>query len=229
MSKITKKLFIILLLFPLIIGCSKETSEENNSQENNSTENTTTETTVEEPKEYTEREKMLLKLSELLDTKEAFDTGSYVKGDIPAGEYAFVKFEGSGSYYSEEDAAGNIIDNENFDSFGYVKVHASGDLETYGVLVKVSALNKLGVKGAKELYEILNETSNWNQAGYYKVGVDIAPGKYIVESIGSGYYAVLPVGNNEIIKNDNYNGKKTVNLNKGQYLELSRSTITKAK
>ena len=49
----------------------------------------------------------------------------------------YFKCYGSRAYYSEEDSAGNIIDNENFDSFGNVKVHAAGNLTTRGVLIRI--------------------------------------------------------------------------------------------
>ena len=176
------------------------------------------------------KDQMIVDIKKLFDEGLAFDTGDYVKGDIPAGEYAYIKFEGSGSYYCEKNAAGEIVDNENFSSFGYVKVHAVGNLETNGVLINVSAFDKLGVKGAKEIYEKLNDQTDWNQSGYYKVGLDIDPGKYVVESIGSGYYSILsgPVSNSKIIDNDNFNGKANINIKKGQYLELSNAIITKA-
>ena len=181
------------------------------------------------PKELTESEKMLVKLNDLIDEGLVYDTGDYIAGEIPKGEYAFIKLSGSSSYYEEDDAAGNIIDNENFDSFGYVKVHATGNLETRGVLVSINAFEKLGVKGAKEIYEILNDIQDYNQGGFYKVGTDIEPGKYILESMGSAYWAKLsgPVSSNDIIDNDNFNGKARVTLKNGQYLEISRATLTK--
>ncbi len=235
-----KFLVILLLVFSLIItGCGSESNNTNAKGENNNTNNNLSNTGTnsnnnskqeQKPRELTESEKMIVKISELIDDGLAYDTGSYIKGDITPGEYAFVKFDGSGSYYSEEDAAGNIVDNENFDSFGYVKVHGVGNLETRGVLINVSAFGKLNVTGAKQIYEILNNQTNYNQGGYYKVGVDIEPGRYVLESIGGrGYYAVMsgPVSNNDIIKNDNFNGRASVNLKSGQYLDLSRSTITK--
>lgn len=180
--------------------------------------------------ELTESEKMVNMIISLMDEKLAFDTGSYIKGDIPKGEYAFVKFDGSGSYYSEEDLAGNIIDNENFDSFGYVTVHEVGNLETQGVLISINAFEKLEVSGAKEIYEILNNQSNYNQGGYYKVGTDIDAGTYLIESIGSdAYYAVMsgPVSGGDIVDNDIFSGRKQVTLKKGQYLTISRAQITK--
>ena len=164
-----------------------------------------------------------------MDEKLAFDTGNYIKGDIPAGEYAFVKFSGSGAYYSEEDSAGNIIDNENFDSFGYVKVHAAGNLTTRGVLISINAFEKLEVSGAKQIYEILNNQTDYHDGGYYKVGVDIPAGQYVLESYGSGYWAVMtgPVGSSDIVDNDNFNGRASVNVRDGQYLTISRSSYTK--
>lgn len=182
-------------------------------------------------KELSESQKMKNKIYDLIDEGLAYNTGDYVEGEVKAGEYAFIRLGSSwSSYYSEEDSAGNIIDNENFDSFGYVKVHALGDLETNGILVNISAFEQLGISGAKELYEIVNEKENYNQSGYYKVGYDIEVGSYMVESIGgSGYYSIEsgPVGNSNIIDNDNFSGKASVTLSNGQYLSLSRATINK--
>ncbi len=209
----------------LISGCSKETSEtEDYSYDTNNSLDIKTTTKV---KELTKSDIMLMKIVGLIDEKLAFDTGDYIKGDIPVGEYAFVKFSGSGSYYEEEDAAGNIIDNENFDSFGYVKVYGFGNITTSGVLININAFEQLGVSSAKEIYEILNNQENYNQSGYYKVGVDIQPGSYTIESIGSGYYAIMagPVGNSDIIDNDNFSGRTEVYVREGQYLDVSRAQI----
>ena len=179
--------------------------------------------------EVADKKQVLLnELVKMIDEGLVYDSGSYVKGEVKAGEYAFVKFGGAGSYYEELDLAGNIIENENFDSFGYVKVLQTGDLTTRGVLINVSAFKRLGVSGAKEIWEILNDVKDYNQSGYYKVGYDINPGKYIVETLGGdGYYAVMsgPVGKSKIIRNDFYSGKKTVSISKGQYITLSGAKI----
>lgn len=143
------------------------------------------------PEELSAKDEMIAKVAGMVGNGFVFDSGSYIKGDIPKGEYAFVTFNGSGSYYSEEDPEGNIIDNENFSSFGYVQVHEVGNIDNGGVLVENESLAKLGVKGAKELYEILNEKEDYLESGLYKVGVDIEPGEYIFESDDSGYIAVL--------------------------------------
>ncbi|WP_330948883.1 hypothetical protein [Virgibacillus sp. MG-45] len=241
-----KKLLFILFLGITLVACSNEEpsqeasatndEEESKIEEDSSyqseTDYTETETETEEVEqsiEYTPREEMIIAITALIDSGEAFDTGSYVKGDIPKGDYAFVTFEGSGHYFSEEDSAGNIIDNENFDSFGYVKVHEAGNVTADGVLVKVESLKQLEVSGAKELYEILNETENYTESGWYKVGTDLDPGEYVIESYGEGYVAVMsgPVGNSDIVDNENFNGRYSVNVKEGQYLVISKGAISK--
>ncbi|MCT0949743.1 hypothetical protein EFL45_10130 [Weissella confusa] len=97
------------------------------------------------------------KIDRLVKSGKAFEAKDYIAGKIPAGEYAFVTDKySSGKYYSEDDAAGEIIDNENFSSFGYVQVHSTENLTTDGLLVNVDSLGELGVVGAKDLYEKLN-------------------------------------------------------------------------
>ncbi len=226
---IFKKWWFWVVVSVVIIAIGTSSNTDSNSTNNNVTKSGYEEAppTITQKKELTEREKMILKVSELFDKDLAFDVGSYVMGDIPKGEYAFIGINSS-KYYCEEDAAGNIIDNENFQSFGYVYVHGLGNIETRGVLVSVSAFADLGVNGAKQLYEIINEQPNYTQSGMYKIGVDIPAGIYTVESTGKGYFALLtgPVGNNDIIDNDNFTGRKQISASSGQYLELNRVTIS---
>ena len=210
---------------------SKYTPSDNDTAETTSDDSATTTEKDEddEEMELTESDKMLLKLEPLMDEKLAFDTGDYIQGDIPSGEYAFVKLSGNIAYYSEKDSSENIIENEIFDSFGYVKVHAAGNLTTDGVLININAFGKLGVTSAKQIYEALHNLTDYHEGGYYKVGVDIPAGQYVLESYGRGYWAVMtgPVGSSDIIKNDNYNGRALVNVRDGQYLEITNSFYTK--
>lgn len=227
--KTTLKVIGAIIVLFILIGIftpSDEKKDQNNSQ-TSETSQTTQETKKEEPKPKTAKELMFEKVTGLISSKDAFDTGSYVKGDIPAGEYAFVPFEGSGKYYSEEDSAGNILDNENFDSFGYVYVQGAGNLQTQGVLIKIGAFEKLGVKSAKEIYEKLNDVSDYKDSAMYKVGVDIAPGAYTIESYGQGYVEVMsgPVGNSDIVDNENFSGKYSVSVGVGQYLKVSKGKL----
>lgn len=229
-SKETK---IATIVITIIIGVAilwAIIASSNNAQDNmrsSETTHATQETEKEESKPKTAKELMFDKVLGLIDTKDAFDTGSYTKGDIPVGEYAYVPFDGSGKYYSEKDSAGNIIDNENFDSFGYVFVQGAGNLETQGVLIKIGAFKKLSVKSAKEIYEKLNDIKDYEESAYYKVGTDIAPGTYIIQSFSEGYAAVLsgPVGNSDIVDNENFNGKYSVSVSVGQYLKVSRGKL----
>lgn len=190
----------------------------------------TEEVTQEETQEVTEGMLMMSELADLLETDLVFDTGSYIKGDVPKGIYAFVSLSSKSAYYSEEDENGDIIENQNFDSFGYVEVHERGNLQTRGVLVHLDALSGLGVSGAKELYETLNDLDGYNGSGYYWIGKDIPSGEYIFEtsdSSSSAYVALMsgPVGNSDIIKNSNFDGRYSLVGNDGEFLEVSRASI----
>jgi hypothetical protein len=114
-----------------------------------------------------------------------------------------------------------------FDSFGYVYVHDAGNIQTQGVLINVDSFPTLGVTSAREIYEKLNNVENYRGSGWYKVGVDIPAGQYTIESTGQGYVAIMsgPVGNNEIVNNEIFNGKYTVNVSNGQYLQVTRGNI----
>ncbi|MCA1066145.1 hypothetical protein QTG56_25340 (plasmid) [Rossellomorea sp. AcN35-11] len=184
---------------------------------------------AEEEAKKTPQQKMIGEIQKLLETDQAFDSGSYIKGDIPKGEYAFIPFAGSGEYYVEKDGAGNIIDNENFDSFGYVYVHGAGNIENNGVLINTSAFEVLGVKSAKEIYQVVNQVEeDFKESAWYKVGVDIPAGQYVIESYGDGYVAVMsgPVGNNDIVDNEIFNGRYQVTVSDGQYLKVSQGYIS---
>ena len=227
--KVISAIIVGVVFLFILIGVftpSDENKDQDTAQANETTQ-TTQEPVEEEPEPKTDQEIMFDKVIGLMDSKEAFDTGSYVKGDIPTGEYAFVPFDGSGQYYSEEDTAGNIIDNENFDSFGYVHVQGAGNIKTDGVLIKTEAFEKLDAKSAKEIYEKLNNVSDYKESAMYKVGTDIAPGTYTIESYGEAYVSVMsgPVGNSDIVDNEIFKGKYSVTVSAGQYLKVSRGKI----
>lgn len=173
--------------------------------------------------EVSEKPQEKSKLDLLVENKQAFMPGSYVKGDIPKGEFIFVS--SSGGYYAEE-REGEILDNENFDSFGYVYNHGIGDITTQGVLVSMDAAKNFQVAGAKQLYELVKNQVDYNFSGHYKVGADIKPGRYIFESAGEAYVEVSsgPVGNGQIIRNEIFNGKKSFSLRPGQYVKVSRAS-----
>ena len=162
-----------------------------------------------------------------IDAGVAFDVGDYAAGQIPTGEYAFIGLQAGNSYYSEEDSTGEIIDNEIFDTFGYVWVWETGKLTTRGVLIKVDALPVFGIIGAKRVWENMNDKRNYFSAGWYKVGVDLPAGTYILIASGAGYGAVMsgPIGKTEIVENLNFSGSWQVTVKNGQYLHVARADI----
>ena len=229
---VLKKVLLVSAVISLFLfGCGDKKEEDKQAVTTEETEDTASaeevEVETEEVVEATPQTEMFDKVIGLIKEGLAYDTGSYIKGDIPQGEYVFSTFDGASQYYAEKDASGNIIDNENFDSFGYVQVHEAGNIETQGVLISIDALDKLEVSGAKELYGVLNRQEDYWDAGYYKVGKDIEPGEYVIESYGEGYVSVEtgPVGNSNIVMNENFNGKYAVNVQEGQYLKVSRAKI----
>ncbi|PFG03345.1 hypothetical protein [Bacillus sp. es.034] len=206
--------------------------EEVSAQESNNDDNAKEEAAkkkAEEEVKKTPQQEMISKIQELISSNHAYDSGSYIKGDIAEGEYAFIPFDGSGQYYAEKDGAGNIIDNENFDSFGYVYVHGAGNIDTGGVLISPASFETLGVKSAKEIYQVVNQVEGeYKESAWYKVGVDIPAGQYVIESYGEGYVAVMsgPVGNNDIVDNEIFNGRYQLSVSDGQYLKISQGVIS---
>ncbi|WP_257827219.1 hypothetical protein [Burkholderia glumae] len=164
-------------------------------------------------------------MQELVSARLAFEPGSYAKGTVPKGEYAYV---GKSEGYFGEEINGHIIDNQIFPSFGYVFVQGVGDIKTAGYLLSPVALKKLGYKSASEVFRSLTGQDAYNLSGMYKVGVDLPAGNYIIESTGTAYVSVNtgPVGNGEIVWNDNFHGTKSANLTNGQYIELNNASIS---
>jgi len=156
--------------------------------------------------------------------KLAFEPQDYAAGSIPTGFYAFAGEKGG--YYAEV-VGREIIANEDFPTFGYVKIHGVGNISTGGLLISLEGLRTLGFLGAKELYESLTKTDNHNLSGHYLVGSDIPEGIYEIQSLGSAYYSVNsgPIGDSEIIENDNFTGTKRIEVKNGQYLEITKARL----
>lgn len=232
MNKIkTKELKLYLLLFTFLIfailttSCSKK--EKNNTNSYKESDNIViVEQNMENDNPQNNSNFFDNTFNKLLSEKRAFKEGDYAVGIIPKGEYAIIALENGHCYYSEE-ANGQIIDNENFISFGYVYVHGIGNIKNGGILIELNSFSKTGYKSPKELYEDISGQKNYNFSAHYKIGLDIAPGTYLISSINQGYMSINsgPVGNKEIIQNDLFNGSMSINVKKGQYLELSKANI----
>ena len=175
-----------------------------------------------EPASSPKSERAVL-IDSLQSRGQIFFPGSYAKGSIPAGEYAFLASDQGG--YFEEGLSGQIFDNENFASFGYVYVHGEGNITTKGALLTPQALVELKVPGALALYEFGAKQGPYRLPGFYKVGADIPGGSYIVQSIGQGYYEIDsgPIGNGNTLENDNFSGTKLISVRDGQYVKLSNA------
>ncbi len=164
-------------------------------------------------------------LDEFINVGQAFKPGSYSKGSIPKGEYAFISPKGG--YFAEE-YNGQILANENFSSFGYVYVQGLGDITTRGYLISIENLKLKDKSGALSIYKSINKEIEYNFSGYYKVGLDIEPGTYKAESTGNGYIAIEsgPLGRSKTVKNELFQGEKTITVSDGQYLKVNRATIS---
>jgi hypothetical protein len=162
---------------------------------------------------------------EFIKVGQAFKPGSYTKGSIPKGEYAFISPKGG--YFAEE-YNGQILANENFSSFGYVYVQGLGDITTRGYLIAIESLKLKDKLGALSIYKSINKETEYNFSGYYKVGLDIEPGTYKIESSADGYIAIEsgPLGRSKTIENELFQGEKTISVLEGQYLKVNRATIS---
>lgn len=82
-----------------------------------------------------------------------------------------------------------------------------------------------------QLSTVTSVPSTVISAGTYKVGTEIAPGEYVlmVTSQFGGYYSIKSDstgGFGSIISNGNFNYNAIITVKDGQYLELSRCTLS---
>ena len=113
------------------------------------------------------------------------------------------------------DSNGNdILENDDFDGPAYITVE---DGQYFEVVRAKFAL-------ASEIKTSFNSAELSD--GMYLVGKDIPAGEYLLKA-NSGMKAYVCVYNNStanrnIVTNDNFEGKKYVTVNDGEYLELVR-------
>lgn len=167
-------------------------------------------------------------LEQMIKSNKAFPPMSYAQGQIPAGTYVFMSERGG---YFEEGLNGEIHANNNFSSFGYVQVNGVGNITTRGYLINLEFFKESGFETPLAMYEKITNQSDYSLSGMYKVGLDIPPGRYLVTSLGTAYVSINkgPVGREEIIENDNFQGSKIFNVRAGNYLNIQRSKFTKTK
>lgn len=220
-----KRLFLFIPVLFLFIACGNDVVNEPEEVED-----VAEETVVEEQnnEDSVSEGELNTDVFDLVGEGRAFDAGIYEAGDIPEGEYAFIMYEENGHYYIEREPNGSTLDNENFESFGYVYVNEIGEVETTGLLIPIDEVEAIGATGAKQIYENVNNVSNYQGSAHYKVGADISPGEYVIESDdGIAYVAVKsgPVGNVDILENERFEGTTTITVEEGQYLDVSGGRI----
>lgn len=156
--------------------------------------------------------------SEEEDEPDYVEPGMYKIGtDLDAGTYLIF---GSGYMELSKDSTGeieSIITNDNYINTRYIAVKN-------GEYFEFSDGKAYRVKDAPEISnngEVLDE-------GMYRVGRDLEPGEYKVESLTddeySGYYEVCNGSRgsiDSIVTNDNFSGTKYITVSDGQYLKLS--------
>ena len=141
--------------------------------------------------------------------------------DIPAGTYIAYPTDSYGGYYEiDSDSNGeNIIANDNFKGQCYFSIND-------GEYLELSRCEAYSVAYKKTLnYKSGHTISD----GQYLVGDDIPAGEYKVVSTDKygGYYEIDSDPNGEdIIANDNFNKSSYVTVYNGQYLTLSRCSLT---
>lgn len=137
-----------------------------------------------------------------------------VGSDIPAGEYV-VFTEGRSGYFcvSSDSNQDDIIFNDNFDYNSIISVNDGEYLE----------LSRCYAIPIEE-----NPDVSVNASGMFKVGLHIPAGEYTLDAGGEhGYYCIYSDSRqDDIVSNDNFEGRNYVTVSDGQYLELSRCKFT---
>lgn len=143
--------------------------------------------------------------------------GTYQVGkDIKTGEYLFVATKDDAKYSVSSDKSDNKTS------------VVANDTVTNQAYLTVSKGQYLTVKGGK-ICEIKNasvytDKDGKYKDGEYKVGRDLKAGKYKLHSDALGYYVILSSSDgsiSSIVKNENFNGDKTINLKDGQYIKIT--------
>ena len=144
-----------------------------------------------------------------------------VGSTIPAGQYAlFTTGSISGYFQISSDSTGSlssIIANDNFD---------------YNSIITVKTGQYLKLLRCKAIPIVHAKISPNVKGGMYRVGIDIKPGEYMLESTSSirGYYEISSSDShslNDIVANDNFSGVAYITVENGQYLKLNRCKLSK--
>lgn len=146
------------------------------------------------------------------ESEEEYSSGQYKVGtDIPEGEYILFSDSGKGYFCVSSDSnADDIIFNDNFKYNSIITINDGEYLE----LSRCYAVS----------FDEVEELSTKEIGSMYKVGVHIPSGEYQLDANDDrGYYCIYSDSrHDDIIANDNFEGKCYVTVTDGQYLLLSR-------
>ncbi|HEX2985820.1 MAG TPA: hypothetical protein VHO71_03300 [Caproiciproducens sp.] len=155
-----------------------------------------------------------------------YSEGKYKVGvDIPAGEYViFPDKSESGEYFgyfslSKDSAGTSPVTNDAYTSRRYLTVSDGQYL----------MLNESEMVAFKDTGRMIIKNNSLD-AGMYKCGFDIQPGKYkIISTDTQKAYMELRSGDSgnsdELISNDNFLGTKYITVSAGQYLLVDRGKL----
>lgn len=153
-----------------------------------------------------------------------YRAGMYKVGvDIPAGLYVLTAQPDASGYYAvTSDSTGSfdsILFNENYHGRCYVELEA-------GQYVQLSRCTAVAFDDAEPLSPVGGTLSG----EWLKVGFDIEPGEYkLTATADSAYCAVhsrAESGLGAIVTNGNFSGSRYITVSAGQYLQISRCTLT---
>lgn len=145
------------------------------------------------------------------NAKKIIYSGLYKVGtDIPAGEYYLVPKDAGYYAITSDKYEDDIISNDFFTSPRYLTVK-NGVYLRLDEGITMYPINEAPKRTFKDnIY-----------TGYLKVGRDIKPGDYMIQTkVGDAYYSITDKYDN-IYENDIFTGKAYVNLKNGQYIYLS--------
>lgn len=150
-----------------------------------------------------------------------------------------IKILVNGEEFKPKDANGNDVMTFTYNGTTYAPLRALA--EAYGLEVGYDAAKKMATVGDKNADSSKVNASSENKqpessvtlsssyvSGNYKVGVDIPAGTYVLipnSSKSKAYFSYSSDPNGrDIIENDNFAGNSIIQINTGEYLELSRCT-----
>lgn len=215
MINVRKKQILFITCFLLIVsGCGTKNMSKDVQTNNTSASEVTTKTTM------VDESKKRLNIRALIPSEDMIAEGKYKVGDdIPAGEY-FLIADGFASFHILSDINGELINFDFFSSHSIISVLEGQYLE----LSRCAAV--MFDKVPKNIFE-----GKTISDGMYKIGYHIPAGEYKLTADrdieGEGCYCLYTDSLcKDIISIEFFEDSKYINVFDGQYLKLSRCTLS---